>query len=73
MTTKTYPLSAIQEMSDKQCTGNCNQGRTCECKPTTKPVAYLMENDESKWLGWEPDPCADRVTPLYKEKWKVAK
>lgn len=37
------------------------------------PVAYLMENDESKWLGYEPDPCADRVTPLYKEKWKMTK
>jgi hypothetical protein len=41
---------------------------------TTMPVAYLMENDESKWLGWEPDyQGADRVIPLYKEKWKVAK
>ena len=38
-----------------------------------KPVAYLMENDESKWLGYEPDPCADWVTPLYKEKWKMTK
>jgi len=59
MTTKTYPLSAIQDEE--------------EMTTKTKPIAYLMENDESKWLDWEPDPCADFITPLYKEKWKVAK
>ena len=35
------------------------------------PVAYLMENDESMWLGFGPDHRAATAVPLYKEKWKV--
>ena len=65
--TNSVPLYGRNEMTDS------DEAIIENYRATIKPVAYLMENDESKWLDWEPDPCADFITPLYKEKWKVAK
>ena len=38
------------------------------------PIAYLMETEDARWLGFKPDyQGVDRVTPLHKEKWKMRK
>jgi hypothetical protein len=54
MQTTRIPLALIKRATQEAstCTGNCNQGRPCDCVPDyPEPKRPVMTDSERRWFG----------------------